>query len=662
MKKQTIIFAVTIFCLIFIGCEAMADLFHGPKPKPAPETYTVTFDANGATNETAPQPITAAKGSVITLPNEVGLSIDGNTFGGWNTSAAGTGDHYTAGSPYTVNEDVTLYAKWDKVPPEYRTVTFYTDGGSSISAQMVIAGSMATRPADPTKNGYTFGNWYSDEGLTTLYDFSTPVTVHINLFAKWIPNTYTVTFDKNNTDLGSTEASPQTGTVTYPEPLGTLPEPPTRPGYTFTGWNKLANGTGEAVTETTAVNANITVYAQWKEGVIVPGATVAAQLAWLNANAASNFKYFLTAYAAEGLSPKTLSYPGKTDVTVYLESNTEPQTLSLTGNGSLFTVDAGVELVLENIVLRGRENNNAPLVKVTQDGKLVLKSGGKVTGNTYVASVNGDGGAGIFVDGGTLEIAGGEVSGNTAKGSIVGIIRGGGIQAVNSSTVLMIGGTIRDNLATNTSTSGLGDALCSGGGIALGNNSLFKMIDGVIEGNTVNVQSTNMGANGGGGGVDIIYTSSFYLEGGAIKKNTVNAVSGNQYSASLGGGVSVGAASNFVMSGGIISGNSATSSVGNSYYYVNSIWWYLGAYGGGIFLQNLVGGRCTFEKTGGIIYGNEVAGNDAGSIPLKNTAQGSGGHAVYSWIGSGNADPRRNTTAYATNNMDSGKTGAAGGW
>ena len=72
-------------------------------------------------------------------------------------------------------------------------------------------------------------------------------------------------------------------------------------------------------------------------------------------------------------------------------------------------------------------------------------------------------------------------------------------------------------------------------------------------------------------------------------------------------------------------------------------------------------------KTGGIIYGNEVGGNDEDGFPLKNTAQSDsgglgGGHAVYYTKYSISADLRRNTTAYASNNMDSSKTGAAGGW
>ena len=118
------------------------------------------------------------------------------------------------------------------------------------------------------------------------------------------------------------------------------------------------------------------------------------------------------------------------------------------------------------------------------------------------------------------------------------------------------------------------------------------------------------------------------------------------------------------MRGGVISGNSVSCSNNPNYTYSSSPIYSIGAFGGGV---------CTnystnyFIKEGGIIYGNEVSGYDTDGIPLKNTAQSNsgglgGGHAVFFDIGTGDATPRRNTTAYETDNMDSTKTGAAGGW
>jgi len=73
--------------------------------------------------------------------------------------------------------------------------------------------------------------------------------------------TYTVTFNSNG---GDTEADPISITVPEGKSIGHLPQPPERPGYTFTGWNTQANGRGTPFTESTPVTSDITVYAQWK--------------------------------------------------------------------------------------------------------------------------------------------------------------------------------------------------------------------------------------------------------------------------------------------------------------------------------------------------------------------------------------------------------------
>ena len=71
------------------------------------------------------------------------------------------------------------------------TVTFDTNGGSSVDAQEVVSGALATRPASaPTKSGYTFVNWYSDEALTTVFDFSEPITADTTIYAKWSRNSF----------------------------------------------------------------------------------------------------------------------------------------------------------------------------------------------------------------------------------------------------------------------------------------------------------------------------------------------------------------------------------------------------------------------------------------------------------------------------------------
>lgn len=81
-------------------------------------TYTVTFNANGG-NGSPPAAMTASSGSGIILPEQGSLTRSGYTFGGWNTNAAGTGTNYNSKSSYTVNGNVTLYARWSSVSASY---------------------------------------------------------------------------------------------------------------------------------------------------------------------------------------------------------------------------------------------------------------------------------------------------------------------------------------------------------------------------------------------------------------------------------------------------------------------------------------------------------------------------------------------------------------
>ncbi|MBL3547251.1 cyclophilin-like fold protein [Chryseobacterium sp. KMC2] len=75
--------------------------------------YTLTYITNGATSGTAPSAVTQNGGTTVTLNSGTGFSRSGHTFAGWNTSADGTGTDYAGGSSYTLNSNVTLYAKWN---------------------------------------------------------------------------------------------------------------------------------------------------------------------------------------------------------------------------------------------------------------------------------------------------------------------------------------------------------------------------------------------------------------------------------------------------------------------------------------------------------------------------------------------------------------------
>lgn len=93
------------------------------------------------------------------------------------------------------------------------TVTFNTDGGSTV-AEQIRANAPATKPSEPTKDGYDFGGWYTDEACTAAYDFTKPVTDNITLYAKWeaAPRYYYNSGTTTDTDNGDEDkkGSPKT--------------------------------------------------------------------------------------------------------------------------------------------------------------------------------------------------------------------------------------------------------------------------------------------------------------------------------------------------------------------------------------------------------------------------------------------------------------------
>lgn len=173
--------------------------------------FTVTFDVNGGEEM---EPALVEQGSVLAKP--VDPVKKNNTFKGWYTDEK-LKTQYDFSK--IVIEDMTLYAKWspnsttsvgtgggsytpstpstpepDPVPgvTNYK-VTFNSKGGSDVEIQYVPSGECATQPEDPIKDLYIFAGWFKDSALTEEYDFSSPVTKSITLYAKWEEDPVAVT-------------------------------------------------------------------------------------------------------------------------------------------------------------------------------------------------------------------------------------------------------------------------------------------------------------------------------------------------------------------------------------------------------------------------------------------------------------------------------------
>ena len=133
------------------------------------------------------------------------------------------------------------------------TVTFQSEGGSEVASQ-IRANAPAARPADPTKEGYTFIGWYKGESEWDFETPVTPVTPDLTLTAKWQLNQYTITFDT----AGGSEVAPITqdyGTTI------TAPANPTKTGYTFAGWDKTIPATMPA--------GDMAITARWTENRVI---------------------------------------------------------------------------------------------------------------------------------------------------------------------------------------------------------------------------------------------------------------------------------------------------------------------------------------------------------------------------------------------------------
>lgn len=150
---------------------------------PAPEGKVwVHFNTNGGSEISD---VAATKGEAYTPPTP---TRSGYAFGGWYKDKA---LNTAFGTSAVVSSEITLYAKWNKL----YEVAFNVNGGSAVASQSIASGSTATEPGEPTRSGYKFEGWYSDSALTQAFDFDTPITGNITLYAKWTSVSNIVTGD-----------------------------------------------------------------------------------------------------------------------------------------------------------------------------------------------------------------------------------------------------------------------------------------------------------------------------------------------------------------------------------------------------------------------------------------------------------------------------------
>ena len=279
-KKRTIIIVIGV--VLIIACLVAYFIFANKK-------YTITFDSDGGS---VVEKQIVKRGEKVNKPTDP--TRDGYIFIEWDLGSS----IYDFSAKVTRN--LILKAVWKEQEGGKVTyvVNFNTDGGNSVSNQIINKDGTITKPQDPVRDGYKFLGWYSNN---VLFDFNTPVTTNLELVAKWekakdnSTTTTTTTTKKNDTtssttkktttkknDTTNTTTTKKTTTNTTEAKKYTVkfdsnggskvsskevtsgskvskPSNPTRTGYKFGGWT-LNN---KAYDFNSKVTSNITLVAKW---------------------------------------------------------------------------------------------------------------------------------------------------------------------------------------------------------------------------------------------------------------------------------------------------------------------------------------------------------------------------------------------------------------
>lgn len=184
----------------------------------------------------------------ISLTPSTGYDLNGISANTFTLSGSSSVSHLENSGQITVNYPVTTYDQ----------VIFNSNGGSTVSALDIDYGSSITQPTNPSRNGYTFDGWYTDNNtFQQAFNFQTASMPQgdLNLYAKWAINQYSIIFDSNS--------GTQVATLTQDAFSNVVePQEPTRSGYTFTYWSDLSDLSRE-YTFTTMPTSNQTLYAKW---------------------------------------------------------------------------------------------------------------------------------------------------------------------------------------------------------------------------------------------------------------------------------------------------------------------------------------------------------------------------------------------------------------
>lgn len=249
--------------------------FYAVWDKDEPKMFTITYDANGGDQTSAPQSQSAFWGETVKLPMDVPVR-ENHIFMGWALAKDAAQDEYQPGDELICKGNVTLYALWSRDAFKIYTVSYDANGGyedSVPAAESAFKGERITLSEHiPTRLYHHFKGWALDPDAkeASLQPGARFVSESdTTLYAVWEASIYKLTYNANG---GSGAPEEQTGFVG--ENVTLSMEIPVRNHCTFLGWAKNPNAPeAEEPFEpgkTVAINGHVTLYAVWDESKATP--------------------------------------------------------------------------------------------------------------------------------------------------------------------------------------------------------------------------------------------------------------------------------------------------------------------------------------------------------------------------------------------------------
>ncbi|GBU23336.1 hypothetical protein R80B4_03253 [Fibrobacteres bacterium R8-0-B4] len=267
--------------------------------------------------------------NVGTTVTATAVADSGYIFTKWSGAAADSMADPTANTASVLMDKNTSLAANFRAILRY-TITFNANDGTLSGGATAVTdteGKLLSMPNDPIRNGYTFNGWYTAATGGTKIAAGDMFTLDTTLYAQWTANIYTITFNAN----GGTLSGDATAATDTEGKLSSMPNNPTRSGYTFSGWYTAATG-GTKIEAGDMFTLDTTVYAQWTAniytitfnangGSVSPasGTTNNGYLASLPTPARSGYTFNGWYTATSGGTQITTSYVFSSNTTVYAQ-------------------------------------------------------------------------------------------------------------------------------------------------------------------------------------------------------------------------------------------------------------------------------------------------------------------------------------------------------